>query len=697
MATEDISIRVKIDDVKKKLAELPGLSKKEFTALVTNAEQTLKKLPKAVQKEAEAAARATEKAAKEAAAAQERAFQDVKKGATVAFGGIVGDVEDVAGAMKSLVVQLGPVGAGLAAAGIALVALPGAAALAVAGFVELVQVANDAIEGVQKLGQAKIVTDDQIKAVQQAADTIDFFKSLVSQAAIVLVADLAPQLDSMIVKLGTFALDAINSLTTVLQYFDAVQLGATMLAAGLVELTIQIAAVANPLGIMAVAALTAAEAVTGTDQGLGQLNESLRQFAWNTAKSVTGLGKQSGATGELTDEQKGLKKQLDEYLDRAQAERVGQEKAKVAKEAAAAAAKENAAALKAEKEAVEALTRTFESLSQIEAQANSDQQTALEKLGASYNEQMARIDKLGETEAVTVAARKAVIERFYRDYADLNQKAMDSAKKEAQTVQEWAKKQADTRISEQQRVEAERIASGERMLQAIRDEIAAEDAELEKLNGMIRTSISAFSELRETLLDMSRDNLSAIRTERAAIKEKIEESQGYEKTRLEQRLRQLDDEAEGFRKMQMFAYRTRKAVAISETLINGAVAASRALAELGPVAGGIAAGVITATIGAQIAAITMEQPKFHTGLDPSEMPAVITRGEGVANVRAMSQPGFGEALRAANAGLPAQSSSPVVIALNDRILAQLDARTQRVRGRVAGGNVVRLGTATHYG
>lgn len=686
MATEDISIRVKIDDVKKKLAELPNLTKKEFTALVTNAEQTLKKLPKAVQKEAEAAARATERAAKEAAAAQERAFNDVKKGATVAFGGIVGDIEDVAGAMKSLVVQLGPVGAGLAAAGIALVALPGATALAVAGFVKLVEVANDAIEGVQKLGGAKIVTDDQIKAVQQAADTIDFFKSLISQAAIVLVADLGPNIDSMIVKLGTFTLNTIKSLSTVLQYFDAVQLGATMLAAGIVELTIKIAALANPLGLMAVAALKVAEALTGTDQGLEQLNEQLKQYAWNTAKSVTGLGQQAKATGELTDEQKSLKKQLDEYLDRAQAERVAQEKAKAAKEAAAKAAKENAAALKAEKEAAEALTRTFESLSEIEAQANSDQQTALDKLGAWYSEQMARIDKLGEKEGVTADARKAVNERFYRELAKLE--------KDRGT-------QAATQIQKQQEMELAannaRLQAAKDLQAAIDEEIQAERAAYEKLYGTILGVLGPIGDLGRALGDLSKQQLEAIGDERKALRDKIAEATGYEKIRLQQRLDALNDEAEGYRKLQMVAFRVRKGIAISEAIVNGAVAATRALAELGPVAGGIAAAVIATTTAAQVALISSERPKFHTGLDPSEMPAVITRGEGVANVRAMSQPGFAETLRAANAGLPAQSSGPVVIALNDRILAQLDARTQRVRGRVAGGNVVRLGTATHYG
>lgn len=702
MATEDISLRVRIDQIEAALRSIPGMTEttmRQMTAVMSKGwketERAAKEAARAQEKAAKEAAAAQEKAAREAAAAQVKSYEDVKKGATVAFGGIVGDVEDVAGAMKSLVVELGPVGAGLAAAGIALVALPGAAALAVAGIVELVDVAQEAIEGVQKLGDAKIVTDEQIEAVQRAADTIDFFKTLVSQAAIVLVADLGPQIDSIIVKLGTLTVDTIKSLSTVLQYFDVVKLGATMLAAGIVELTIKIAALANPLGLMAVAALKAAEAVTGTDQGLADLNEQIRKVAWSTAKSVTGLDAQSAATEELSYEQMGLAGQLDDYLRKAEQERKAQDKASDAKEHAARVARDNAAALKAEADA-------YAELGRIAAEAASDQQTDLDKIVDAWQKRTEAAQKAIRDEADLAFALDEINQRFYRDFAALKAKevktAQDAAKKEAEAVAAWSQKQADTRIQEQQRIEAERIASGERMLAAIQAETDAENAEMEKLNGMIRTSVSAFSDLRETLLDMSKDNLAAIHDERTALKEKIKDAEGWEKAHLEQRLQQLEEEATGFRKMQQFAYRTRKAVAISEAVVNGAVAATRALAELGPVAGGIAAAAITATVGAQVAAIMMERPKFHTGLDPSETPAVLTKGEGVANVRAMAQPGFREQLAAANAGTAApMTSAPVVIALNDRILAELDGRTQRIRGRVASGRVVRLGTATHYG
>jgi hypothetical protein len=287
---------------------------------------------------------------------------------------------------------------------------------------------------------------------------------------------------------------------------------------------------------------------------------------------------------------------------------------------------------------------------------------------------------------VTAAARKAVNERFYRDLAKLE--------KDRQT-------QAAVQIQKQQEMELAannaRLQAAKDLQAAIDEEIKAEQAAYEKLYGTILGVLGPIQDLGRALGQLSEQQLGAIRDERKALKDKISEATGYEKIRLEQRLSALNDEANGYRRLQLVAFRVRKGIALSEALINGAVAATRALAELGPVAGGIAAAAIGVTTAAQVALIASEQPKFHTGLDPSETPAILTRGEGVANARAMAQPGFAETLRAANAGLAAPATAPVVIALNDRVLGQLDARTRRIRGRDYGSRtMVRLGSANHY-
>jgi hypothetical protein len=64
-----------------------------------------------------------------------------------------------------------------------------------------------------------------------------------------------------------------------------------------------------------------------------------------------------------------------------------------------------------------------------------------------------------------------------------------------------------------------------------------------------------------------------------------------------------------------------KAAGISQATINGAIAVTRALAMLGPIAGPIAAGGITATVGAQVALIAAQKPSFNDTPGVIQMPS----------------------------------------------------------------------------
>ena len=64
-----------------------------------------------------------------------------------------------------------------------------------------------------------------------------------------------------------------------------------------------------------------------------------------------------------------------------------------------------------------------------------------------------------------------------------------------------------------------------------------------------------------------------------------------------------------------------KGAAIAEAIINGAVAKTRALATLGPIAGGIAAAGITATVAAQVALIATQKPSFNDTPGVIQMPS----------------------------------------------------------------------------
>jgi hypothetical protein len=64
-----------------------------------------------------------------------------------------------------------------------------------------------------------------------------------------------------------------------------------------------------------------------------------------------------------------------------------------------------------------------------------------------------------------------------------------------------------------------------------------------------------------------------------------------------------------------------KGAAIAEAIINGAIAKTRALAMLGPVAGPIAAAGITATVAAQVALIASQKPSFNDTPGVIQMPS----------------------------------------------------------------------------
>ena len=116
------------------------------------------------------------------------------------------------------------------------------------------------------------------------------------------------------------------------------------------------------------------------------------------------------------------------------------------------------------------------------------------------------------------------------------------------------------------------------------------------------------------------------------------------------------------------AFNVRKGIAISEVAINTATAITRALAELGPVAGGLASAAITATGAAQIALIASEEPKFHMGgmiggssLAPDESRIIAKSGEAVLSSGTVQRLGGESGVNALENG---GAMNPVVVVTN---------------------------------
>lgn len=114
-----------------------------------------------------------------------------------------------------------------------------------------------------------------------------------------------------------------------------------------------------------------------------------------------------------------------------------------------------------------------------------------------------------------------------------------------------------------------------------------------------------------------------------------------------------------------------KTAGIAQIAINTAVAITQALAQLGPIAGAIAAVGITGVGIAQAAIVAgTDTPVFHTGgLAPDERSAVVQPGEAVLTREAVKNAGGEEGINRQNRG-EVQQQAPVYLQLGHKIFGE---------------------------
>lgn len=126
-----------------------------------------------------------------------------------------------------------------------------------------------------------------------------------------------------------------------------------------------------------------------------------------------------------------------------------------------------------------------------------------------------------------------------------------------------------------------------------------------------------------------------------------------------------------------------KAAAETQIIVNTAVAVTRALAELGPVAGPIAAAGIIATGAAQAAVVAATPESFHTGglrYAPDEMAATVRPGEGVLTAQGVAGAGGAQGVAALNRGDSQQQQIVVVQQYGHRVFDAVVADSVRMSG-----------------
>ena len=185
---------------------------------------------------------------------------------------------------------------------------------------------------------------------------------------------------------------------------------------------------------------------------------------------------------------------------------------------------------------------------------------------------------------------------------------------------------------------------------------------------------------------------------------------GAELVRIQERIYARQAEQDNMRKLAakankraLNAWKAGKAAQISATIMNGISAGIAFLAPppmgLGPVAGGVAAGLLAGSVTAAVAEIAAQKPpKFHQGgiVAPprQEVGALLETGEGVIRREAMMQPGATETVQRMNEG-GAVGGQPMAVYLNDRLVAVLVARAERTAAQSRRG-LAMVGTRTMY-
>lgn len=236
----------------------------------------------------------------------------------------------------------------------------------------------------------------------------------------------------------------------------------------------------------------------------------------------------------------------------------------------------------------------------------------------------------------------------------------------------------------------------ERMNQQIfaLESVEGKEAEIEQIRIESQKRFEQFEQEKEAITLMGIDKVHEAREEatkqrQEAHEKEIQDEKDKQKLKMENIQKQMDAFStvsnefvslgetsvelferfsEKNKKNAEIAFNVRKGIAISEITINTASAVVRALAELGPVAGGLASGAIIATGAAQAALIASEEPKFHMGglvgqssLAPDEQRITAKSGEAVLSTSAVRRLGGEEGIQAIERGA---TPNPIVVVTN---------------------------------
>ena len=243
----------------------------------------------------------------------------------------------------------------------------------------------------------------------------------------------------------------------------------------------------------------------------------------------------------------------------------------------------------------------------------------------------------------------AKIERIWADKADAEEAAR---KKELRASEIIARKIVNIRKKQGKEVSETAEEEKKEQLEAAGEVVTAVMEGMSEIGQAMQDYLSettdALNEIDELQADLSDKEIDASQLKGEALVEAYKngevaaEDLSKSQKRFIGTVLKADEEAlkkkeKRQRAVAMAGFVTDKAAAISAVVFNTAEAVTKALAKLGPIAGGAAAGALIAIAGAQTALIAAEKPSFASGVAnyrPDAVDATLHTGESVLNTRA---------------------------------------------------------------
>jgi hypothetical protein len=657
-----IAVDIDLDMVNRRLAQTGELTAKEARDIERNLKSAYQRAARASEDAAKQMARAQSKAARDAEREAKRAAREIERSfdeqtsavrglASAAFGGVAGDLLDVADATSGVSVGMGAIGVALGALA---VGVPVLQELAVA----TLEMGRTALEARDAIEQEGLAVEDLIAPASLTA--LDQYEQ--SQRDLGVAVNLAK------IEIAQGLLPALRDLDTLLIGF-----------------TPHAELVGQGIGVMVEAAETTA---------ISTLTTSLNNFipgAGTAAAAALELG-----SSYLTAEGEARKLEL-------QTQRVADRNAEVEFQLHEM--------LQAQKRSNEEAARDY-AIKQRNAEAAAKSAAATRDNAAAVSQYQAAVAAGTITVADNTAAieeQRAAAEQLRQQQQLITETAQGLREEMRLAAEEQANEETSlfgpmvTQIGET--VEAMTMLGDSfgGILGNLEQLRAAQQRQHEdRVNQLRDERAESRNTYRNALAEYeaSRENMTA--AEQAAAEAELALLATNERAHRKV-LRELEKEE---RDAAMKAYRRQKALQLVQIAIDGArnaVALTAAFAYAGPWAPVIASGIAGTQAGIAAALVEAQPPpQFHfgttavsaslsgnggaVGIPGAEVPAVLEQGEGVVSRRGMATPGMAELVEALNAGR-APTGRSMVSDIEADLLAQRLNRpyAPAIRGRALAG------------